>query len=85
VYFRERKSRAEHDWLRPLFLPLDPYKGRENLAWAPNWMHSGQYAKDVLAAVKQVDDDAGPQSRIIEALVQLAGTFTMGNSRWGTI
>ena len=33
---------------------LNPFLGLWNLAWAPNWGHSDNYAEDVLTRLKEV-------------------------------
>lgn len=60
---------------------IDPYKSQENLIWGPNWGHPDQYAKDVLAALKQADKETGTKKAIINALKDLGKRYTEGDWR----
>jgi hypothetical protein len=59
---------------------IDPYLGRENLAWAPNWGHPDQYALDVLAALRRADQNVGTRQAIINTLRRMARDYIAG--RW---
>jgi hypothetical protein len=55
---------------------IDPFDGKENLVWAPNWKHSEAYAKHVLTGLQRVEGK-GKRFVVLE-LNSLARDFIPG-------
>jgi hypothetical protein len=68
---------------------INPFIDVRNLAWAPNWGHSTQYVRDVVAALKEVDAEIEAAkltkeegaARIALTLKKLADDYIKGE-RW---
>jgi len=56
---------------------INPFTGRENLVWAPNWKHSKEYADFVLKRLKEVDGRG--RAAVVTALEEIAKRFIAGN------
>jgi len=56
---------------------INPFTGRENLVWAPNWKHSKEYADFVIKRLKEVDGDG--RAAVVTALKEIAKRFIAGN------
>jgi len=55
---------------------INPFKGTENLVWAPNWKHSQEYADLVLRKLKQADGRG--RVAVVDALSEIAKLFIAG-------
>jgi len=60
---------------------IDPFYGRENLIWAPNWGHADQYAMDVWSALQKADKDVGTMEAIVKTLQKLGKDYVDGKWR----
>ncbi len=56
---------------------INPFFGKENLVWAPNWNHTTEYANAVLDALEKADK-IGNKDAIMDALTKVAKEFIRG-------
>lgn len=55
---------------------INPYTDQANLVWVPNWSHTQEYARDVLAALLPVKDQGA--AAVEQVLKQLVRRFIAG-------
>src|SRR5262245_29394022 len=70
---QQRVAREARDVL--IYHNIDPYYGKENLAWAPNWGHGPTYINRLKNELIAAYENNRSKVEVMEILVQAATRF----------